>query len=263
MGFLAAAGCNRNEPSNGFERLGKPRPGEWLYHFKEDGQTFDQYVAECANRKTAERGVFYIQPLGDAGTKYRETLEAMREYAEIFFGVPARVLDPIPMFENGYIPRRRQYNASMLIGQLKERTPDDALVYIGITEKDLFSKGLNFVFGQGSLRDRCGVYSLHRYRTPDEALFLRRALKLMAHEVGHILSVAHCITFRCVMQGANSLSEDDCHPMHLCPVDLRKLEWNTGFDRAERYRRLEAFYRRAGLGPEAEWISRRLVPGGN
>ena len=242
----------------GFERLGPPKPGEWRHSFPEDPQTVEDYVAACANRKTAGRGVFYIQPLGGASTRYRETIDRMRAYAEAFFGVPARVCEPIPMFENGWVPVRRQYNASMLIGQLADRVPADALVYVGITEKDLFAKGLNFVFGEGNLANRCGVYSLSRYETDDAALFLRRSLKLLSHEAGHILSIHHCTTFRCVMQGANSLREDDGHPMHLCPIDLRKLQWNTGFDVKERYRRLLEFYTGAGLGPEADWVSGRV-----
>ncbi len=241
----------------GFEPLGKPRPGEWLYVFREDGQTFESYVEGCANRRSPERSVFYIQPLGEASSRYRDTLERMREYAEAFFDVPARVCEPLPMFENGWVPQREQYNATMLIGQLTDRAPADALVYIGITEKDLFSKGLRFVFGEGSLRDRTGIYSLVRYETEDPKLFLRRALKLMAHEVGHILSIGHCIYYKCVMQGANSLAENDGHPMHLCPVDLRKLQWNTGFGVRERYRKLGDFYRKAGLEPEAAWVGRQ------
>ena len=93
---------------------------------------------------------------------------------------------------------------------------------------------------------------------PDPALFLRRVLKLMTHEAGHILSIEHCVHYRCVMQGANSLREDDRHPMHLCPVDLAKLAWNTGVDPTSRYRRLLEFYRMAGLEPEAAWTAARL-----
>ena len=79
----------------------------------------------------------------------------------------------------------------------------------------------------------------------------RRALKLMTHEAGHVLSIAHCVTYRCVMQGSNTLEESDGHPLHLCPLDLRKLEWNTGVDLVERYRKLRAFFLKAGWLAEA------------
>lgn len=60
------------------------------------------------------------------------------------------------------------------------------------------------------------------------------------------------------MNGANSLAEDDGHPMHLCPVDLKKLQWAIGFDPVARYRNLEAFYRTRGLKAEAKWTKRHL-----
>lgn len=256
-------------PEAGFARLGPPRPGEWRARFDEAPQSIEDYAARGANRRSPGRSAVVIQPLGETAASHRETLELMREYAEIFLGLPARIADPIPMFENGYVPQRGQYNSTMIIGQLAERVPPDALVHMGITDHDLFSRGLNFVFGEGNLSNRCGVYSLHRYRTPDRELFVRQALKLMTHEAGHILSVHHCVAWKCVMQGANSLEEDDRHPLHLCPEDLRKLEWNSGFDQAARYRALSTFFlppngprRRGGLGRRPPAMTTCPVPPG-
>lgn len=244
-----------------FEPFGEPQPGDWQYRFRESAQTFEDYVASSPNRKSVARHTFYIQPLGDLSDKARSAIALMREYAEIFFGVPAKVREPAPLPPNAYVKSRAQYDASRIIDWLSDRIPADALVYIGITNEDLFSEGLNFVFGQGSLQDRTGVYSLHRYETPDAALHLRRALKLMSHEVGHIFSIHHCVTYQCVMNGANSLAEDDRHPMNLCPIDLRKLEWNLGFDRVGRYRKLLDFYRKQELTAEADWTDRHLKKG--
>jgi archaemetzincin len=265
---------DRSSPSgvgeDGFEKLGPPGPSDWRSHFHEPSQSFEDYVTHCANLKGPGRSTFYIQPLSTppgrrnltpgAHEQHEKAIALMRDYAEIYFGVPAKVLDPIPTFEETYDRSRGQCQSTEIIGLLAARLPDDALVYIGITEDDLYAEGLNFVFGEGSLERRTGVYSLRRYHTPDEALFTRRALKLMAHEVGHILSIHHCVTWRCVMQGANTLYEDDSHPMYLCPIDLRKLEWNCGFDRVERYRKLLEFYRRVGLKEDAAWVEERLAP---
>jgi archaemetzincin len=256
---LMTGGCGREAgpaegpPPAGFARQGPPQPGEWLASFPEPGQTPAQYRSACANRRTSARSTFYIQPLGDAAEKHPVLLSRMRDYAEAFFGVPARLLPAIPMFEETWVPERAQHNSTRIIARLAQRTPPDALVYAGFTTQDLYAQGLNFVFGEGSLANRCGIYSLHRYGTPDPAQFLRRVLKLMSHEAGHILSIEHCVRWRCVMQGANSLREDDGHPMHLCPEDLEKLAWNTGVDPAARYRALHAFYRGAGLEAEAAW----------
>ena len=56
----------------------------------------------------------------------------------------------------------------------------------------------------------------------------------------------------------NHLAESDARPLHLCPVDLHKLEWSIGFDVVERYRRLSGFDHQAGLEDEAEWLDKRV-----
>ncbi len=61
------------------------------------------------------------------------------------------------------------------------------------------------------------------------------------------------------MNGSNSLAESDRRPIHLCPVCLRKLQWNRGFDVLARYRALAAFYDRQGLADEAAWVRNRVA----
>jgi archaemetzincin len=233
----------------GFERLAPPRRGEWRSLFQEPPQTVEDYVVRCANRASAGRRSFVLQPLGDVAGA---TLDRMVEYAAAFFGLEARRAVARPLFEKAYVGTRRQYNSSMILGDLAERAPSDALVYLGVTDVDLFARGKTFVFGEGSLEGRAGICSLARLESSE-----RRALKLMTHEAGHLLSIAHCVTHRCVMQGSNSLEESDGQPLHLCPDDLRKLEWNCGVERRERYRKLEAFYRGRGWEADAHWIAAR------
>src|SRR6185295_5663883 len=185
-----AAGCERcpasaslpgREDEAGFTRLGPLKPGDWRWTFREPDQSFEQYIAGPVNRKCDHRKVFYLQPLGDAGDRYKEVLERMRVHSQAYFGVPAKVLDPLPMLDGALESKRGQYNATKIINFLADRAPADALVYVGITDKDLYSEGLNFVFGEGSLHFRTGVYSLVRYETPDQVRFLRRSLKLVSH----------------------------------------------------------------------------------
>jgi hypothetical protein len=58
--------------------------------------------------------------------------------------------------------------------------------------------------------------------------------------------------------GSNHLAESDRRPLHLCPVCLRKLQWNIGFDVLKRYTELERANRAAGFLDEADWLSRRI-----
>ena len=91
-----------------------------------------------------------------------------------------------------------------------------------------------------------------------QKLVLRRSVKVLAHETGHMFGLQHCIWYRCPMNGSNHLQEADARPLHLCPVDLRKLQWSIRFDVVERYRGLRDFYRQAGFKDEATWLDRRI-----
>jgi len=236
----------------GFERLAPPRKGEWRSLFREKEQTFEEYVARCANRASAGRRAFVLQPLGDVASRCGTTLDRMVDYAAAFFGLEARRAPARPLFEKAYVGTRGQYNSTMILDDLAERVPADAVLYLGVTDVDLFARGKKFVFGESSLEVRAGICSLARLESSE-----RRALKLMTHEAGHLLSIAHCVTHRCVMQGSNSIEESDGQPLHLCPEDLRKLAWNCGVDLRERTRKLEAFYRSRGWEAEAHWIAAR------
>ncbi len=106
------------------------------------------------------------------------------------------------------------------------------------------------------------MYSIARYHLSfgggrgggDAASWVRsRALKVMAHEIGHMFGMQHCIYYECVMNGSNHLAETDRRPMNLCPVCLRKLFHAVGFAPRRRYRELARFFAGHGLETEAAW----------
>ena len=114
-----------------------------------------------------------------------------------------------------------------------------------------------------SPRDRVGVYSF-AWDLPGQpgaaaaCLLLRRSCKVLAHETAHLPGIAHCVCYWCLMNGSNHLAESDARPLHLCPVDLRKLQ-HTGFDVAARYQRLRTFAEDAGFTDEARWLTGQLL----
>jgi archaemetzincin len=73
-----------------------------------------------------------------------------------------------------------------------------------------------------------------------------------------MFGLKHCVFFNCLMNGSNHLSESDARPLHLCPVDLRKLRHSVGFDPEARYRRLLDFSRNVGFDDESAWLEKRL-----
>src|ERR1051326_6917794 len=45
--------------------MGKPKPGDWLAHHKESGQTFDEYLRDHKKRVRDQFQTMYVQPLGE------------------------------------------------------------------------------------------------------------------------------------------------------------------------------------------------------
>jgi archaemetzincin len=259
------------EASDLFPPLRFPRGADWLARHHEAGQTFEQYVQSRPVKLTRTRDRIVLQPVGTFTAKQRKMFDAMRAYMAVYFQCKVDLFKPVALPEKGFRerPGGRQYLCrSILDGVLKPKLPDDAASFIGITCADIYpGPGWNFVFGQASLRERVAVQSLARYypsfyglESPkdEDRIVLRRALKTLTHETGHTFSMAHCTYFQCNMNGSNSLPESDRRHIHLCPVCLRKLQWNRGFDVKKRTRELLAFYRKHGLDPEAAWTGKRL-----
>ncbi len=160
-----------------------------------------------------------------------------------------------PLPSAAYSKERDQYDVTPLLDSLRREVRDDELMHAGVADKDLSWTAYvpNFVFGGASLTDRVGVYSLVRFSPGErsEPRYRSRAFKLLAHELGHILSLPHCIYYRCVMNGSNSLPESDATPLHLCPVCFEKIRWNLGFDPAPRAAALAKLFREQGLEQDA------------
>ena len=94
-------------------------------------------------------------------------------------------------------------------------------------------------------------------RAREEAL--RRAAKLLVHEIAHLYGIDHCVRRDCVMRGTGHLVEDFAAPSHVCEVDLRKLQFRLGFALAARHAALAAVYARWGLKREAAWERARAA----
>jgi archaemetzincin len=148
---------------------------------------------------------------------------------------------------------------------LKPRLPKDAVAMIAFTAVDLWpGEGWNYVFGEASLKDRVGVWSMHRFGDPDASddafrLCLLRTLKTATHETGHMFSLPHCVLYQCNMCGSNSLPEADRQPLEMCPHCLAKLCYATGARPAKRFEQLIEFYKANHLKAEREFCEKSLA----
>lgn len=244
-----------------FKPMGKPSADEWLATFPENGQTFEQYINGKPTLPTEKRNKIYIQPIGKFDQQQRKVIGYTAEYMENFFNLPVNLLKETTFEEPLSLENYRIHPAwkikqirtgYVLENVLMPNLPEDAAAMIGFTSDDLYpDKNFNFVFGQASLENRVGVWSL--YRLDDEAdfkTFLKRTLKVAVHETGHMFSIVHCTKYKCVMNGSNSIVESDKRPIDACPEDMAKIIWMTKISPRKRYEKLAALCDKFGLKNE-------------
>jgi archaemetzincin len=253
-------------------KLGKPEPGDWLDRFPEVGQAYEPYLRSRPVRANATRSVIYVQPLGDFSPSQRKIIEQASEFLGLYYQLPVRIrrpasLEMIPKSARRKLGGRSEQILStyVLDRLLRPRLPKDAVALIAFTAADLWpGEGWNYVFGQASLADRVGVWSIHRFGDPaagDEAfrLCLLRTLKTATHETGHMFSMPHCTFYECNLCGSNHLAEGDRRPLELCPVCLAKLCYATGADPAKRFQALIEFHKKHGLKAEQDFCEKSLA----
>ena len=246
---------------------------DWLAQHKEVGQTYAQYVSSRPNLPGNPRRRLYILPIGTFEKGLAPDLELLRIYTAAYYHPMEVVL--MPAVPDGEVPaterinlKKKQWKTGDILGWMNKKLPGDGYAMLAVTMTDLYpDENWNFVFGQASLKNRVGVFSFARYHPTwfgqkaeagTEKLVLRRAAKVLTHEMGHMFGVKHCIHYECNMNGANHLDEADSTPMELCPVCLRKMHHAVKFDPVGRYEKLEKFYRDNGLEEEEKWIKARL-----
>jgi archaemetzincin len=249
------------------EPLPPPRPGDWLAEHDEPGQTFAEYLDAHPVRKSDDLHTIYLCLVGDFSEAQRRILDGTREYLALFFDCPVKVRRQIDLASIPVRARRTHpswgdeqvLTGYILHDVLEPERPADALAYLALTASDLWpGKGWNFVFGEANLRRRTGVWSIYRNGDPGEdfLLCLRRTLGTASHELCHVLTIKHCTTFRCLMNGSNHQEERDARPLHLCPVCLRKLCWNLRVEPVPYLMRMNTFCQQNGLDPESIWYER-------
>ncbi len=247
-----------------FARKVKPRFGEWLAHFEEPGETFNQYLRAVPLSRRGIEGDILVLPLGSFDERLSRIITDVAALAELFYGRPVRLLPaqpvpPLPAEQRRGSGPEEQLHSLPLLDLLKQRVPPGAAALLAMTPLDLTpGPGWNFVFGQASLIDRVGVWSLYRLAeaSAPASMQFRRVAQVVLHELGHMFGLWHCTAYGCCMNGSNSLPESDRAPLAFCPECDAKVVWRFGLDPAPRHRRLAAFASVRGLATDAELWSR-------
>lgn len=179
-------------------------------------------------RLAQEQGVITLVPLG---LDEQSLLEVLGGDLERVFDFRVRIVNRLEIPANSYNPRRNQYQAALFLTALRRcLDPEKQEKVLGITDKDLYIEGLNFVFGQAELSGSFAVISFARlhqsfYDLPeDRVLFLKRVIKEAVHELGHTFGLKHCPNSNCVMCFSNSLHDTDRKNAEFCQSCKTRLE---------------------------------------
>ncbi|RXM37821.1 Zn-dependent protease [Chryseobacterium sp. CH21] len=244
-------------------KLSSPKPGSWRYNHNEHFQTFEDFQKLKKIKPESGKNIIYLQPIGTFNEFQKKEIALTKEYLKIYFQLETKILPAIP---NTIFPEKvkrisKEGQEQILAGYvldsiLIKRKPKDAVVLMGITEKDLFPKPeWNYIFGLASYEDGVGVTSMYRFANGhltdsnfNESLL--RLIKISSHEIGHMFGISHCLNANCVMNGTNSLSETDYHLARACSLCQRKLNSSIHYNNKKRLLELKNFFEKQHLNTE-------------
>ena len=157
-------------------------------------------------------------------------LEILKQSLGQSFSRPVEIKTQISNLDFAYDPSRKQYLSPRLLSALRSFSMEPGNRCLGIVDLDLYSPGLNFVFGEADISAEVAVISVYRLRQEryglpqDEGLFQDRVIKEAVHELGHTYHLGHCDDIRCVMHFSNSLADTDIKGAGFCQKCQQRLK---------------------------------------
>ena len=158
-----------------------------------------------------------IMPFGEVP---KEVLNAIEEELRYSFNVISDVSEPLGLPKEFYNNLRHQFLSNRILDFIANRFKGRILA---VTDEDLYSEEMNFVFGQAELPGRVAIISICRlnptfYRqTPNRDLLIERSVKEAVHEFCHsIHGMSHCQNPKCVMSFSNTVFDVDRKNKNLC-----------------------------------------------
>ncbi len=156
--------------------------------------------------------IVYIKTIGTVRKTIAENLaKSLQSVLPFRFRVIADSGYPLFAFE----PKRNQYYAKKIIEKLACDIPLDCEKLICLTDVDLCTPVLTFVYGEAQLGGSIALVSLNRlrqefyYLPPNDTILIERVTKECIHELGHCYGLYHCSNPQCVMCFSSSVLSID------------------------------------------------------
>jgi archaemetzincin len=250
------------------QKMGKPKAGEWLATQKEEGQTFVEYIASRQADDELSKKWIVILPIGEFSPKQQEILDKSVAYLGTFYQLRTRILPAHPFDALPKKAVRQQgeavqiHTGYVLNDLLLPKVRDSVACLLAFTAIDLYPYPTwNFVFGQASLTQRMGVWSMNRFGNPEQDVesyqtCLMHTIKTSIHEAGHIFGMRHCTEYVCCMSGSNNLEESANQPVMFCPVCTAKVGAHFQMNIAKQHEALAQFWKENNFPAEQAYYEK-------
>ena len=183
-------------------------------------------MPEFSVGRNVKKGTIYLVPVGKVE---QDLLGHLSPQIEQIFPFPVKVGESLLYPDYAYNKGRGQYKSDLILRRLQKLDLQGAEKILGVVDLDLYTPGLNFVFGQATIGGKVALIALPRLKpefygpSKDEKLYYSRAAKEAVHELGHTFGLGHCEKRECVMHFSNTLGDTDYKGKKFCKDCLNKL----------------------------------------
>ncbi len=158
----------------------------------------------------------------DMGHTPDTVLRVVAANVQTMFEVRVDTLAPMSIPEDALQLHRGQYDAGLILKHLSRLSFSGHPRILAITDVDLCSPVLTYVFGEAQMGAKSAIVSDFRLRESGDgarapsAVYYERIVKVALHEIAHTLSLYHCETPGCLMQMSPGTGDLDKLNIYFC-----------------------------------------------